>query len=185
VGDSAAVEDISCVVSPHATVASGGGGRDGRLGVFGIFGNVVFNLCILIGLDSICTHRHKGCAEGNTGNLCSEQELFALEEEGVGEDFLIQVTGELNANSSRGLKVLGLQVGKKDPVLCLRVVGHPVRVNVDTLATLLDISSLCNLSLGFSFGGGSISGTLSDVIIGTSSTDFTPETHVGGTGFRA
>ena len=74
---------------------------------------------------------------GNTSNLCAQVMFLLSEEEWVGVDGTIQVTGEQNLNLARSFDVGGTQIRKTSPfslqaIVC-NVVGEPVHTGTTWL----------------------------------------------------
>jgi hypothetical protein len=172
-GDAVTIQDGFGVMDPVIGAAHSLDGRDGG---WALLGDVLLDLGGWLLLHSEHTLGHEGSAESNAGDLSTEQELFMLVQEGVGNDSALEVTWEVELNLSRDGNVLRSEVGEHGPLVFTWAVTNPVGEFVGAGVSWLNVNR-CALSClrGFST-------SLSNVVAAFSTVDLTPEAQFGGTG---
>jgi hypothetical protein len=90
-------------------------------------------------------------------------------EEGVSDDSMSKITGEVELDLTSNLKISRIKVGKGSPLVLFRRITNPVSILVDTNTTRLHISWL------FFFSSGGFCLTLSDIVILLGAVNLAPE----------
>jgi hypothetical protein len=133
---------------------------------------VFFNLGSRFFLETENISRNEPSRERNSSDLSAKEELFSFENERVSVHLSVEISSELALSITSSVDVVSSEIGEEGPDARLRGSRNPVSVHIYALTALFLVFGLLS---NFS----SVSGSFGDIVIGLSSSDFTPETHVG------
>jgi hypothetical protein len=133
---------------------------------------VFFNLGSRFFLETENISRNEPSRERNSSDLSAKEELFSFENERVSVHLSVEISSELALSITSSVDVVSSEIGEEGPDARLRGSRNPVSVHIYALTALFLVFGLLS---NFS----SVSGSFGDIVICLSSSDFTPETHVG------
>jgi hypothetical protein len=129
-------------MNPHVSVTHGQGAWDHNRA---LCWGVLLNIFLIVLQGTIVALRGESSRERNTSDLSAEVCALLLEEEWVSDDFVLEISSEVDLDLSCSLDISRKKIRKLSPGL-KRGVSCPVNIFVNTRASSLEARWLLILS---------------------------------------